>query len=100
MNRNIEKRQLGQSDLYLSAIGLGTWQFSKGTGLVGKFWGALDDDLTEEIIKTSLDGGINWFDTAEVYGGGESERILAKALDRLGATPDEAKIATKWCPKS
>jgi aryl-alcohol dehydrogenase-like predicted oxidoreductase len=95
---NIEKRQLGQSDLYLSAIGLGTWQFSNGTGVVGKFWGALDDKLTEEIIKTSLDGGINWFDTAEVYGGGESERILAKALDHIGASPKEAMIATKWWP--
>lgn len=98
LNKHIEKRQLGQSDLSLSAIGLGTWQFSKGTGLVGKFWGALDDELTEEIIKTSLDGGINWFDTAEVYGGGESEKILAKALDSIGATPGDAKIATKWWP--
>jgi aryl-alcohol dehydrogenase-like predicted oxidoreductase len=98
LNKHIEKRQLGQSDLSLSAIGLGTWQFSKGTGLVGKFWGALDDELTEEIIKTSLDGGINWFDTAEVYGGGESEKILAKALDSIGVTPEDAKIATKWWP--
>ena len=98
LNKHIEKRQLGQSDLSLSAIGLGTWQFSKGTGLVGKFWGALDDELTEEIIKTSLDGGINWFDTAEVYGGGESEKILAKALDSIGVTPKDAKIATKWWP--
>ncbi len=98
LNKHIEKRQLGQSDLSLSAIGLGTWQFSKGTGLVGKFWGALDDELTEEIIKTSLDGGINWFDTAEVYGGGESEKILAKALDSIGVTPEDAKLATKWWP--
>lgn len=92
------KRTLGQTDLNLSPLGLGTWQFSKGSGVVGKFWGSLDDELTEDIIKTSLTGGINWFDTAEVYGGGESEKILSKALENIGATHDEAKIATKWWP--
>lgn len=98
MEKHIKKRPLGKTDLYLSPLGLGTWQFSKGTGVVGKFWGVLDDELTQEIIKTSLDGGINWFDTAEVYGGGESEKVLAKALESIGATPEEAKIATKWWP--
>ena len=98
MQNNIVKRPLGQTDLLLSPLGLGTWQFSKGSGVVGKFWGNLDDQLTEDIIKTSLDGGINWFDTAEVYGGGESEIILAKALKNIGASPEDAKIATKWWP--
>lgn len=98
MKNNIMKRPLGQTDLLLSPLGLGTWQFSKGTGVVGKFWGSLDDQLTEDIIKTSLDGGINWFDTAEVYGGGESEKILAKALTNIGASAQDAKIATKWWP--
>lgn len=98
MKNNIMKRPLGQTDLLLSPLGLGTWQFSKGTGVVGKFWGSLDDQLTEDIIKTSLDGGINWFDTAEVYGGGESEKILAKALTNIGATAQDARIATKWWP--
>ncbi len=98
MQNNIMKRPLGQTDLLLSPLGLGTWQFSKGTGVVGKFWGSLDDQLTEDIIKTSLDGGINWFDTAEVYGGGESEKILAKALNNIEATAQDARIATKWWP--
>lgn len=98
MENNIMKRHLGKTELLLSPLGLGTWQFSKGTGVVGKFWGSLDDQLTEDIIKTSLDGGINWFDTAEVYGGGESEKILAKALNNIGATPEDARIATKWWP--
>lgn len=98
MENTMMKRPLGQTDLHLSPLGLGTWQFSKGTGVVGKFWGSLDDQLTEDIIKTSLDGGINWFDTAEVYGNGESERILAKALENICATPAEARIATKWWP--
>lgn len=98
MEDTMIKRTLGQTDLHLSPLGLGTWQFSKGSGVVGRFWGALEDELTENIIKTSLDGGINWFDTAEVYGGGESERILAKALENIGASPEEARIATKWWP--
>lgn len=94
----VKRRSLGQTDLTISPLGLGTWQFSKGSGMVGKFWGTLDDALTEEIIKTSLVGGINWFDTAEVYGGGESEKILTKALDNIGVTQEEARIATKWWP--
>jgi aryl-alcohol dehydrogenase-like predicted oxidoreductase len=98
MENTLMNRSLGQTDLHLSPLGLGTWQFSKGTGVVGKFWGTLDDQLTEDIIKTSLEGGINWFDTAEVYGNGESERILARALENIGATPEEARIATKWWP--
>ena len=88
-------RTLGKSDLQVSPIGLGCWQFSKGNGFVVKFWSVLKDDTIKEIVQASLDGGINWFDTAEVYGWGESETALTSALTSLGK---DGIIATKWWP--
>ena len=67
---NIPLRKLGKSDLQISPLGLGCWQFSKQTGLVGKNWSSLTDKETTNIVKASINGGINWFDTAEVYGHG------------------------------
>lgn len=66
-------RRLGETELMVSALGLGTWQFSKGSGMVGKFWPEVDNQAVEEIVQISLEGGINWFDTAEIYGNGKSE---------------------------
>ena len=77
-------RRFGNSDLQLSPLGLGCWQFSKGSGMVGKFWPVLSDETIHDIVRISLEGGINWFDTAEVYGGGQSEEMLADALHALG----------------
>ena len=79
---NIPLRRLGKSDLQISPLGLGCWQFSKQTGLVGKNWPALTDEDTCEIVKASIDGGINWFDTAEIYGNGKSEQGLSNALKK------------------
>ena len=94
----IEKRRLGRSDLMVSPIGLGCWQFSKGKGMTGKYWGSLSDENIAEIVDLSIKGGINWFDTAEIYGKGESERALAKALGNLHIRLDQVIIATKWWP--
>lgn len=66
--------------------------------MAGKFWPKLEDDLINNIIKTSLDGGINWFDTAEVYGNGASENALARALTFNGKKPGQIMVATKWWP--
>lgn len=95
---NTLRWKLGSSDLELSPIGLGCWQFSKGTNAVGKYWDTLEDSLMTDIVSASLQGGVNWFDTAEVYGKGESERALASALDSLEVPFNDAKIATKWWP--
>lgn len=91
-------RSLGKSDLMITPIGLGCWQFSKEQNMAGKFWPKLEDDLINQIVKTSLEGGINWFDTAEVYGNGASERALAKALTDNKKLPGEIMVATKWWP--
>jgi aryl-alcohol dehydrogenase-like predicted oxidoreductase len=66
--------------------------------LAGKFWPTLNDNLIEKIVSLSLEGGINWFDTAEVYGGGVSEKTLSQALIAAGKKPGEVIVATKWWP--
>ncbi|PWV99726.1 aryl-alcohol dehydrogenase-like predicted oxidoreductase [Paenibacillus cellulosilyticus] len=95
----MELRHLGATDLRLTPIGLGTWQFSGGRGgIVGKYWPTLPEEQVREIIRICLEGGINWFDTAEVYGNGESERVLAASLQALAPLSNESRIATKWWP--
>ncbi len=96
---NIKKlRPLGRTGIMVTPIGLGCWQFSKQNNMAGKFWPTLEDNLIERIVSLSIDGGINWFDTAEVYGGGESEKALSKALKAAGKKPGEVVVATKWWP--
>ena len=92
------KRRLGRTELEVTSIGLGCWQFSEGTGLAGRFWPALPQTTVNEIIATSLAGGVNWFDTAEAYGEGRSERSLSKALRAAGRAPGQLVVATKWFP--
>ncbi len=66
--------------------------------MIGKFWPTLSDERIRHIVKHTVEGGINWFDTAEVYGGGQSERALTLALETLQIAPEDAYIATKWWP--
>jgi aryl-alcohol dehydrogenase-like predicted oxidoreductase len=82
----------------ITPIGLGCWQFSKQQNMAGKFWPTIENNTINSIVKTSLEGGINWFDTAEVYGNGASERALSDALTALGKKPGEIMLATKWWP--
>ena len=96
---NMKKlRILGRTGIMVTPIGLGCWQFSKQNNMAGKFWPTLEDTLIERIVSLSIEGGINWFDTAEVYGGGESEKALSKALKAAGKNPGEVILATKWWP--
>src|SRR5450759_1721490 len=96
---NMKKlRTLGRTGIMVTPIGLGCWQFSKQNNMAGKFWPTLEDTLIERIVSLSIEGGINWFDTAEVYGGGESEKALSKALKSAGKNPGEVIVATKWWP--
>ena len=94
----LAQRQLGQSDIKISPIGLGCWQFSQGKGMGGSFWESLPQNQIDTIVKASLDGGINWFDTAEIYGWGKSETALVQALDNAGKKPGDVIVATKWYP--
>jgi aryl-alcohol dehydrogenase-like predicted oxidoreductase len=76
--RTRDMRRLGMSELYVSPVGLGCVQFSRGKGLSGLLWPPLGYDDIREIVRVSLEAGINWFDTAELYGWGESEKALAR----------------------
>ncbi len=58
----------------------------------------MDSAEIDEIVRVSVEEGVNWFDTAELYGWGESERALSRALGRLNALGDKVVIATKWWP--
>lgn len=88
------KRALGSSGLSVSAIGFGSWAIggphSRGTQPIG--WGEVDDDESVSAIHAALDAGITFFDTADVYGCGHSERVIARAL---GGRRDVV-IATKF----
>jgi aryl-alcohol dehydrogenase-like predicted oxidoreductase len=98
MNSINNLRALGRSDMMVTPIGLGCWQFSKQKNIAGKFWPRLENDLINKIVSLSLEGGICWFDTAEMYGNGESERSLSSALNQAGKKPGDVLIATKWFP--
>jgi aryl-alcohol dehydrogenase-like predicted oxidoreductase len=94
----INKRRLGRTDIEITPIGLGTWQFAGGHGLDSLVWQGLSDEVTSEIVKTVIDGGINWFDSAEAYGMGRSEKRLSYALQAAGVSEQDVFVATKWMP--
>jgi aryl-alcohol dehydrogenase-like predicted oxidoreductase len=91
-------RKLGHSDLEVSPIGVGVIQFAGGSGALQNLIPAIPEKDRIEIVKKALEGGINWFDTAELYGAGRSEKYLAEALAHLGELSQQAIIATKWSP--
>lgn len=99
MNRSIRLRSLGQTSVSLSPIGLGTWQFSAGKGSLGKHWDPLPEQTMNGIVRAALEDGVNWFDTAESYGDGASERNLTNALQASLVSPGDVVIADKWWPK-
>jgi aryl-alcohol dehydrogenase-like predicted oxidoreductase len=78
-------RQLGNSDLQLTAIGFGAWAIGGGDWQFA--WGPQDDKDSVKAIHRSLDAGVNWIDTAAVYGLGHSEEIVGKALRSTSAHP-------------
>jgi aryl-alcohol dehydrogenase-like predicted oxidoreductase len=94
----LSRRRLGQTELEVTPIGLGVMQFSGGSGMMGMVFPEIPQEQKNVIVKAALDGGINWFDTAEMYGRGNSEQGLAEALKAAGVKDGEVVIGTKWFP--
>jgi aryl-alcohol dehydrogenase-like predicted oxidoreductase len=80
----IEKKRLGQSDLMLSPLGIGAWAIG-GAGWAFS-WSHQDDRDSIRAIHEALDAGMNWIDTAAVYGLGHSEEVVAEALASYGGS--------------
>ncbi len=89
----MQTRKLGSSDLELTVIGFGSWAIGGGDWKFG--WGDQDDREAVEAIKTAVELGINWIDTAAVYGGGKSEELVGTALKELG--PSKRPIVATKC---
>lgn len=88
----MQKRQLGFTNLKLTTVGLGTWAMG-GPWQFG--WGPQDDDDSVAAILAALDKGINWIDTAPVYGCGHSEELVGKAINLASGAGQKPFIATK-----
>lgn len=83
--------QLGNTGLTVSNLCLGTMTFGSSFYNIGE----VDQKAANKLVKRSLDAGVNFFDTANVYSRGESEQILGKAFKDLGVDRDSVVIATK-----
>ncbi len=81
----MERRSLGSTGIELTVVGLGTWQW-------GGLWGGADDADSLAAAHAALDAGINWIDTADIYGQGRAEEVLALLL---AERRDEVIVSTK-----
>jgi aryl-alcohol dehydrogenase-like predicted oxidoreductase len=75
----MQKRKLGNSDLEITALGIGAWAIGGGGWAFA--WGPQDDAESVASLRAGIDAGLNWIDTAAVYGLGHSEEMVAKALE-------------------
>jgi aryl-alcohol dehydrogenase-like predicted oxidoreductase len=98
MSLEKQLRTLGNTDIQVTPIGLGVMQFSGTESLFRWVFDDLQQSEMNAIVAAALDGGINWFDTAELYGRGRSERALAEGLKAAGKKDDDVVVCTKWWP--
>ncbi len=80
-----QTKRLGNSDMDLTAIGFGAWAIGGGGWQYG--WGSQEDTDSIAAIRRALEAGVNWIDTAAVYGLGHSEEVVAKALEGVSSKP-------------
>src|SRR4029453_12137507 len=82
----MEQRRLGRTDMMVSTIGFGAWA-------IGGSWGEVDDEASMRALHAGIDAGMNFIDTADVYGDGRSERLVARL--RRERPGDTIHVATK-----
>lgn len=90
----MRKRKLGNSGLFVSEFCFGAMTFGGSEGLWGQV-GKLGQDEADALVRSALEAGINFFDTANIYADGRSETMLGQSLRNLGVSKDEVVIATK-----
>jgi aryl-alcohol dehydrogenase-like predicted oxidoreductase len=81
----MEKRRLGNSDLQITSLGVGAWAMGGSGWRFG--WGPQDDKDSIAAIRKALESGMNWIDTAAVYGLGHSEEVVGRALEGIPHRP-------------
>ncbi|HAE32118.1 MAG TPA: aldo/keto reductase, partial [Flavobacteriales bacterium] len=82
----MEYRRLGKSGLRVSELSLGSWL---------TFGKQIELNTAKELMKTAYDGGVNFFDNAEIYARGESERVMGKILKEMGWSRDSYLVSSK-----
>ena len=86
---------LGRTGLFVSELCLGTMTFGEGGGIYGSM-GGVQQDEADALVRTAIDAGINFIDTANVYAQGLSEQTVGQALRNLGIARSEVIVATKF----
>ncbi|MFY2822706.1 aldo/keto reductase [Ruegeria sp. MALMAid1280] len=86
--------RLGQSGLFVSELCLGTMTFGGADDMWGQI-GKLQQEEADSLLKTALDSGINFIDTANIYATGKSEEILGQSLKNVGVARESVVVATK-----
>ena len=95
LSSSLSLRTLGNSDLQLTPIGLGTWAI--GGGDWASSWGPQDDADSTAAIHRAVDLGVNWIDTAAIYGLGHSEEVVGRAVKSLSRKPYIfTKCSLRW----
>ena len=90
----MEYRPLGRTDMKVSAISFGAWA-------IGGTWGPVDDEESMRALHAAIDAGVNFIDTADVYGDGRSERLVARLRrERQGETIYVATKAGRRLPEA
>ncbi|MFW5950465.1 MAG: aldo/keto reductase, partial [archaeon] len=84
----MQRRPLGTTGWDVTEIGLGTWN-------IGGDWGAVADETGRSVVRTAIDAGIDFVDTADVYGDGRSERHIGAVLDEGAFDREDVVVATK-----
>ncbi|MFW6436199.1 MAG: aldo/keto reductase [Halococcoides sp.] len=85
----MEFRTLGSTGFEVSAVGLGTWNIG------GAAWGEVPDEQGREVVRTALDAGVTFLDTADVYGDGTSESHIGTVLEESAYDREDVVVATK-----
>ncbi len=81
----MQTRQLGNSDLQITPLGIGAWAMG-GAGWAFS-WGPQDDNDSIAATRAGLEAGLNWIDTAAVYGLGHSEEVVGRAIEGVSPKP-------------